>query len=154
MQRFRFALEKVMRLRAQETDVAKRALGEALQAEMAARQALAEALERRSRATLDAVNRETAGGIAAHEFASVRTHLSFLGKQVDEARRLLAGAEEATRQRRVALLEARRREKVLEKLREHRLEQYQAELLREEQKEFDEYGNRPGLNGAASETDI
>lgn len=153
MKRFRFSLERVLRLRGQETEQAKRALGVALAAEASARAAAAEARGELLRRTDEAEQRERQG-LTAHEFASLRTYLTYLQRQLEAAEVRLAEAAHETQRRRLALLGARRKERALEKLREHRLEQYQLESLQQEQKELDEYGGRQTLNSQATEPDV
>ena len=153
MKRFRFSLEKVLRLRSQETEQAKRALAVALAHEARARQTAAEAHATLRDRTAEATARERAG-LTAYEFGSLRTFLAHLHSEAVAADGAVVQAEERTQRQRMALLVARRRERAMEKLKERRLEQYQLEALREEQKELDEYGNRPGLNSSGSEPDI
>ena len=153
MKRFRFSLEKVLRLRSQETEQAKRALGKALADEAAARSAAAEARLVLGQRTEEAATAERVG-MTAFEFASLRTFLTFLQRQLEAAEAELNEAILITQRRRVELLAVRRREKALEKLRERRFEQYRQESLQEEQKELDEYGSRQTLNNQASEPDV
>jgi flagellar protein FliJ len=153
VKRFRFSLEKVLRLRSQETEQTKRALGQAVAAEEAARQTAGRARSLLAARTEEAVAQERMG-LSAFEFATLRHHLTFLNRQAEGAEAALAEARAVTQKRRLELLRARRKERVLEKLREHRLVQYQVEALREEQKEFDEYGSRLGLNSKALNPDI
>jgi flagellar protein FliJ len=153
VKRFQFGLEKVLRLRSQETEQAKRALARAIAGEAQAREAAEAALALLRERTAMAGAREQAG-MAAYDFGAQRTYLAFLQKQVVQANEAVLAAEERTRQRRLALLDTRRRERALEKLKERRLEQYQLESLREEQKELDEYGIRQGLNSPGLKPDI
>jgi flagellar FliJ protein len=153
VKRFRFSLEKVLRLRAQETEQAKRALAQAMGAEAAAAEALSEARETLQHRTAEATAQERAGLVAA-EFGALRNYLIFLQRQVEAAEAALGAAKALTQQRRLELLRARRRERALEKLRERRFAQYQLEAMREEQKELDEYGSRQTLNNQASEPEI
>lgn len=153
MKRFRFSLEKVLRLRSQQMEQAKRALALAVLQESNARQAVQTVQAALAERTAEAGQRESCG-LTAFEFAALRTWLQHLQKQLAQAEAELAAARERTRERRKDLLTARRKERALERLRERRLEQYNLEALREEQKEFDEYGNRQGLNTVALSTEI
>lgn len=143
----------MLRLRGQETEQAKRELGRALSAEAAARSVVSEARTELVRRTEEAELRERSG-LTAYEFASVRTYVTFLQRQLEAAELRLAAAVGETQRRRLALLGARRKERALEKLRERRLEQYQLESLQHEQKELDEYGGRQPLNSQAAEPDV
>ena len=153
MKRFRFSLEKVLKLRTQEQEQAKRALAQAMAVEASARQALEDVRARLQQRASEAGALERAG-LSVFEFANFRHYVAFLQGEEKRYAEELARAEQMTQKRRLALLEARRREKALEKLKERRLEQYQQESLRHEQKELDEYGNRQGLNRPPSEPDI
>jgi flagellar FliJ protein len=153
VKRFRFSLERVLRLRSQETEQVKRALGKAVAAEATARGLVSEARAELVRRTEEAGQRERSG-LTAFEFASLRTFVTFLQRQLEAAELRLADAVAETQRRRLALLGARRKERALEKLRERRLEQYQLEALQQEQKELDEYGSRQTLNSQAAEPDV
>lgn len=153
MKRFQFSLQRVLRLRSQETDQAKRTLAFRLAMEEEARRAWEEARTRLLERTQDAQEREQRG-MTAFDFAATRGYLSLLQRELAIASSRLAEAEAETAARREELLGARRREKVLEKLREARKAAYDLEVIREAQKELDEYGNRPGLNAAALGADI
>lgn len=153
MKRFQFSLEKVLKLRAQQQEQAKRALGQAMAQEAAAHGALAAARRASEERATEAGTRERAG-LSVFEFATLRHYVAFLQGEVRRHEGLVAAAEAETKRRRLALLEARRKEKALERLKERRFEQYQQEMLRGEQKELDEYGNRQGLNRPSSEPDI
>lgn len=153
MKRFQFPLEKVLKLRGQETEQAKRSLGRAMAAEEAARQAVVAAqiaLAERLEATAGLEK----AGMTAFAFASQRVYLAYLQSQVEEAEAYLSAARAETARRRMALLAARQREKALQRLRERRFEQYTLESLREEQKELDEFGSRLGLNAGVTGTEI
>lgn len=153
MKRFQFSLEKVLRLRSQETEQAKRALGYSLAMEEEARLAWDSARSRLLARTLEAQEREQRG-MTAFDFAATRNYLSLLQQEFSVATAHLAEAEAETAARREALISSRRREQVLEKLRENRLASYDLESLREAQKELDEYGKRRGLNAAALGADV
>lgn len=153
MKRFLFRLEKVLRLRQQETDQSRRALGQALAVEADARRAVDEAAAA-LQARLTEVRHKEHAGVTAFDFAALRTHVQYLQRGRDAAEAALAEAQALTHRRRDELLAARKKEKALEKLRERRLVQYTQEALAEEQKELDAYGDRKGLNTAASRSDI
>lgn len=152
MKRFAFRLEKLLRLRSQQTDQAKRAFGVALAQEAEAERALLEARETLA-ARLAQVGQRERAGLSAFEFGNLRSYVKFLDRQVEEAAGRLATAREQTAVRRAQLLEARRRERALEKLKERRQEAYTLEALREEQKELDEFGDRQGLNAGLPRSD-
>ncbi|MDB4897673.1 MAG: hypothetical protein JWN15_3935 [Firmicutes bacterium] len=153
MKRFTFSLDKVLKLRSQETEQAKRALALALSALDQAQQRAMMAHQELADRTEEASIREQTG-ITAAEFGTLRSYLAFLQRAVAQAEQQVSMAEQVVGQRREALMAARQRERVLERLRERRLEQYTLEALVEEQKVLDELGASPGLKKAANNLDI
>lgn len=142
MARFRFSLEGVLRQRAlverekqrvvadRQTIVAKlttelRALDQQMQS------ATAEVRDHRLVGRLDL------SYLAAHR----RYALAMQRRAVELARRI-ASAQVAVEQAQAELVEAARRRKAIEKLREKRLAQWQAEHQRKESSELDEIGMR------------
>lgn len=153
MKRFSFRLEKLLRLRSQQTEQAKRALAAAMAAEEQSRQQMQQ-LHTQLNARLVEIRQKERAGLVAFDFATLRTHVRFLQGRFDQALEHLKAAEEFTAQKRLELIEARRRERALERLRERKLEVYTQELLKEEQKELDEFGDRQGLNDGVSPYEI
>ena len=74
------------------------------------------------------------------ETASRRAYVGILLRRIEFARRALTKAEEETEAKRKALLEAARSEKVMERLRARRREEWAAGAAREEQAFLDEAG--------------
>lgn len=138
MKRFQFNLEKVLRVRTHETTVAKQNLAAALLQADGRRKALqrAESALRRSEAEWA----EQAG--RGRKTVLQWNQYNLLHEALVEARegavRDLEEAEALVARRRQDLAEARRREKVLETLKERQWEAYQQEALMAEQKETDE----------------
>ena len=153
MRRFRFPLEKVLRLRGQELEQARRALGGAMLAERTAAEAVQVARAAVAQRTTELAEAIMAGTTAA-AFAAARRYLGFLQSEQRRAESCLAEAQTLVAARRRHLLEARRREKVLEKLKERRMETYTAQSLREQQKDLDEFAHRQGLNDRTTGPDI
>lgn len=135
MKRFTFPLERLLRLRHQETEQAKLDLARALQ-----HQAVMEAeLERAAARFHQGLERAVANRVAtAAEFAARRHHVGFLYQQTVAAADAKGEAEAATVERRHELLLNMQREQVLTKYRERRFAEYQVEVVREEQKFLDE----------------
>jgi flagellar FliJ protein len=138
MKKFHFPLAKLLALRHQETEQAKRSLAAVLATEALARDRLQEAEFRLQERT----NRAAAGGFVVETYRQDRDWIRFLQGEVLKSEHAVREAEAETARFRQLLLVARQRERILEKLRERRLEAYQLELLQEEQRELDERGSR------------
>jgi flagellar FliJ protein len=138
MKKFHFSLQKLLALRHQETEQAKRTLAAALATESLARDRLQDAELRLQERTARAV----AGGFVVETYRQDRDWIRFLQGEVEKTAQALRAAEAETARFRQFLLVARQRERILEKLRERRVEVYQLELLQEEQRELDERGGR------------
>lgn len=147
MKRFQFSLQRLLGLRHQETEQAKRHLAGALAAEAMAQHRLAEAEGRLAERTAQSA----AGGLRVAEYRQSRDWIRFLQGEVLRAEGELQEAQAETARLRQALLHARQRERILEKLRERRFEAYQQELLQAEQRELDERGQSPSLLRLAPE---
>lgn len=136
MKRFQFSLQKLLGLRHQETEQAKRNLAAALATEALAKDRLEQAQDRLA----ERVALAAAGGYSVAAYRQDREWIRFLQGEALRAEANLREAEAETARLRQLLLEARQRERILEKLRERRLEAYQLEALLEEQRELDERG--------------
>lgn len=139
MKKFQFSLQKLLGLRHQETEQAKRNLAGALAAEAMARDRVEQAESRLA----ERVARAASGGYSVAAYRQDREWIRFLQGEVERAEAHLREAEAETARLRQLLLVARQRERILEKLRERRLEAYQLEALLEEQRELDERGQSP-----------
>lgn len=153
MKRFQFRLQKVLSLRTQETDQARRALAVAIALEAEARRELQRA-SAALQSRLSQLQSQEFAGMSGFDFGNLRTHIRLLQSRVEAARAQLTALEERTALRRMGLLEARRKERALERLREKRLEAYTEESFKAEQKELDEFGDRLGLNTGLSRSEI
>jgi flagellar FliJ protein len=138
MKKFHFSLAKLLALRHQETEQAKRTLAAALATEALARDRLQDAQNRVAERTA----RAAGGSLSVAAYREDREWIRFLHGEVDKAVQAVQAAEAETARFRQSLLVARQRERILEKLRERRLEAYQLEVLQEEQRELDERGSR------------
>ncbi|BDG59353.1 flagellar export protein FliJ [Caldinitratiruptor microaerophilus] len=132
MARFRFRLQRVLDLREQVVGVRRLALAAALAREREAREHL-DALEgEMSRRLQDLAAREREGATVA-ELAPLRRYLERLGQEREQARTLLEAARAEVARRRDELVRARQEARVLERLRERRLQQHRQDELRSEQ---------------------
>lgn len=139
MKRFQFSLQKLLGLRHQETEQAKRNLAAALATEAMAKDRLEQAQARLA----ERVALAAAGAYSVATYRQDRDWIRFLQGEVERAEENLREAEAETARLRQLLLGARQRERILEKLRERRLETYQLEALQAEQRELDERGQSP-----------
>lgn len=144
-QRFRFRLQKLLHLREQEVEAARRRLADCLARLQAARHgwdALRE--HRRHRQELAAAGERS--GMDAATFAAWRLHLAQLLRAEEAAAAEVGAAEAAVAEARQELVARRRAALVLERLRDRRREQWQLELARRSQGEADELASiRHGL---------
>lgn len=139
MKPFRFRLQRLLDLRQKETKMAQNALG---QAQAAARQAadwLAVAVANRTESGERLLTRRQKRMTALEWRHSAELHQALIDQEKLAAQRMNeALALEA--QRRAELAEAERREKVLDRLRERRADEYRLAAEAYEQAEIDEMG--------------
>lgn len=146
MKKFSFTLDRVLTIRQRLTDIARRALFEA-QALEAERERILIGLQDRLRIEQIELERKQADGILVAEFQDSRRFQEFLAREIDSAEADLSEARAQVQRRREGLVAARKQERVIEKLRERRLAEYQEYALREEQKELDEMAGARGPGG-------
>jgi flagellar FliJ protein len=137
MNRFRFRLDPVIRVRAAEETKMKRAFGIALQdmrkAENRCRQVEAEIAELERTAE----EHET-GKVAVVDLQARFRYARHLEKVKAAREKEREQVEKVLNAKRQDLIEATRRKKTLERLREHALEEYEKAALAEEQKTLDD----------------
>jgi flagellar biosynthesis chaperone FliJ len=143
MQRFRFALEGLERVRRQEVRGEEIRLAERLRAEQTVRS------ER------ERVRGILLGSDAERPERDVRalsiweTRRQWLRTEIVRLEAELSRAKCATREQRTRVQDAERKRQVVERIRERQRLDYVRETLREEQKELDEVGSRAGARKAA-----
>ena len=150
MARFQFRLQSLLTLRESQRDLRRSELAEALAAErrLLARRTL---LERELASEHDRARTDAAPGrLDVANLAAARRYAALLREQlgslVDEA---VAQAAEVER-RRLQLVEADRQVRVLEKLRDRRHQQFQAQTARDESKQSDELARQSVRRQSAS----
>ncbi|MFO7171559.1 MAG: flagellar export protein FliJ [Bacillota bacterium] len=150
MKRFRFRLQRLLDLREQEVDAARRQLAAARQA-VAAAEAGLRTVESLVRRRLDDAARQEALGSPALDFVLRRLQIAGLLRTLAEARAGLEAARQVEAGRRQELVAALGRARTLERLRDRRREEWRAEAARAEQAELDELALRPsGAYGAVA----
>lgn len=139
MPRFRFRLERVLSVRQHQEDHERIEFGRLMRVKLECDVQLADVKEKLLRAVEQATkvirSRPTVEDLVrAHEY-----HVALLRRESD-AERAVEDATIALEQQRVRLVEARRRRRALEQLREHRWKEWRAAEETREQDELDEIG--------------
>lgn len=135
---YQFRLTTMLKLRDQARDERRRELAQAYEAERILRERMAEL-----QAEIETTRERTriiggAGSINIEELLNARRYALVMKSQVAEAQAQVKLVLEEVERRRLALLEADRDVKVLEKLRERQSEQYGEIQRKQENKELDE----------------
>jgi flagellar protein FliJ len=135
---FRFRLETLLRLRLADRDRRRADLGKALRAGATLQQQAADlALEQRATAELSRTLSLPGAGDVDRLLSSHRYEMVLRGQSKQLAAQIVQVQAEVER-RRLALVEADRQVRVLEKLREKQEEAYRTDELRREQQMLDE----------------
>ena len=135
MKAFHFSLEKVLDHRVSVEQQAKRAYAEKQKAVIQTEQVLTQMINEKT-ALMD-VNEMTLGRMQVqHRYLTALE--SGIHEMYQQVRQLNQEVEVAL----TAVVQAQQERKVVEKLREKKLEEYNYELLQEEQKQLDEMGSR------------
>jgi len=137
MNRFQFRLENILRLRAAEETKKKREFGISLQHVQNAEERCR--IVRNEISELDRVSEEKAAGNLVLEDMKIRhRYVRHLDRIVAAREKELEQARKVLDKKRSELVEATRRKKTLERLRERAHEEYQDEALKEEQNILDD----------------
>ncbi len=136
MKRFTFNLEKVLKLRQHQEHEREVELGEIISRCVQAQKEIRRLQEEKQRVL--GGRSFTNQGVAG--YAAVEAYGQRLEREIQEQRRTLQEHEEERNEAQKRFLEASRRRKVLEKLKEKKQERHSQELRREEQQELDEIG--------------
>ena len=154
MKRFRFPLDQVLRV----SEARVKLLRQEMALETARRdeekKELSETQRRYCEASRRLIEKET-GSFITGEARENRLHLDRVAEEVALCQGRVKAAEEVVERCRERLVQARKREKSLQRLRERRLVEYQREALREAQKELDDvatkgFFRRTALEGGAA----
>lgn len=137
--RFQFRLEPVLRVRGAQEDEARRAFAAAQRAAQEQARKLADIAtqERRARAEMADTRR---GPVNLVRVRLEEGYLVGVGRRIDREKQTLAKKLEEQFVKRTAFVEARKKVRVLERLKERRQTEYRREVEREEQKTLDEVG--------------
>lgn len=142
MARFRFSLEGVLRQRALVERERQRVVADR-QAIVAKLTTELRALDQQMQsATAEVRDHRLVGRLDLSYLAAHRRYALAMQRRALELARRIASAQVAVEQAQAELVEAARRRKAIEKLRDKRLAQWQAEHQRKESSELDEIGMR------------
>jgi flagellar FliJ protein len=136
MKRFTFNLEKVLRLRMHQEHEAEVALGEITSRCVSINREIRARREEKRRVM--GGRRFSALGMAG--YAAAEAYTRRLDHEMGELRNQLAECEKEREEAQRRFMEASRRRKVLDKLKEKKQERHRHEARREEQRELDEIG--------------
>lgn len=137
MRAFRFRLEPVLTLRTWEEERTRAAYGQALRQESKFIEAL-RAVQTRIEEDVTAWNRDAAAPMPAGERARRWRHLQALDRERADTAQKLVSARRIREQKMKLLIDAHRRVRTIETLKNHRLQAHVAEAHRREEKELDE----------------
>lgn len=133
MKRFRFSMQKILDLRTFEQKNAEIELGKALAAETAIQRKI-ESLSQGAAAAAVAAN----GSVDFEYIRSTSSYIVLLKSQIYEQTVRLAEAKVVSEQKRSVLVKAIEKKKVLEKLRDKKLEAYKKAMLKAEETALDD----------------
>ncbi len=138
--RFQFRLQTLLRLREAARDERREQLAEVMRIDDALRKQLAELEGLQSEAR--ALQRLGVGRVDVDRLLEAQRYEAVVALEILHVERQRAAVAEEMNKRREALVEADREFKVLEKLREKRLQEHGAETLAQEMKVLDEAAGR------------
>ena len=136
--KFRFRLETLRRVRELEQDAQRRCLAVAIR-EVSAMEGQLTKLGEQLRDTFESCRTERDfGRLDAATLRAHQQHTEYLHRGIRDAQIQLVARQEQVGEEQAKLAQARKKLRVLEKLREKKRESYLREVVREEQKETDE----------------
>ena len=134
---FIFRFETLLTTRRHAEDARQKELSDAKRA-LAAEQALLRESRETRRRSLTELGRRQGEGFRAADLALFGSYLERLGREIDARVKRVAAAERRVSQQRLLVVEAMKRRKVLEKLREKDEREFHDTLARNERKFIDE----------------
>jgi flagellar FliJ protein len=144
MRRFAFRLENVLRIRKKLEEAAQRNFSRALGELLDAKAKLDRAAERLR--VFITEHRVEGGVFAASEIVMIDNYIALVKKNIQELRTVKDEKEREMDRLLHLLKEAKKARKLLDNLRERKLERYMEELNREETVELDDVTQKIGLN--------
>lgn len=135
--RFRFRLEALLRVRKSLEEEAKRRLSRVLAQRDQAERHIA-GLKEDIRRAVEGRRTEPGQAVDLERLRGIERWLLVLGKRLEQAEIALLQLQRKVAEARQALVKAHQDHLILERLKERRLEQHAAEVLREEMRDLDE----------------
>lgn len=136
--RFRFPLQTLLTMRERQERAAQREVGAVLADIARLEQANADARRDIRDRQRELTDTQSAERVMPQELAAGRAWLAALRAGIARRQQEIAARQVTLAERQAALIEARRRKRVIEKLRERRLETHQRDAVRREQAVADE----------------
>lgn len=150
MKKFRFRLETLLKFRKMEEEQAQIKMAEA-NTRLYKEQELLSQLQHKLLFSLDLLNQEQTGSPTIETLKTFSYYIDKIKSDIVSQHQQVANAEIYRQECLTALEAAIKQRKLVDNLREKRLEQYNAELLQEEQKILDELGTQAFMRNKESE---
>lgn len=139
IRRFHFRLERILSIRRRQEEQERMRFGAAMQAKLQAEMRLEE-IRNRMRETIEAAARMMESRVTIEDLRRTHDYRMALLRRESEAESALAEAVCRLETARTALIEARKKKRVLERLRERAHARWRYESENEEQNDLDEIG--------------
>ncbi|CQR71483.1 Flagellar FliJ protein [Sporomusa ovata DSM 2662] len=150
MKKFRFRLETLLKFRKMEEEQAQLKLTEA-SIRLYKEQELLNQLQNNLVVSLDLLSQEQSGSPTIETLKTFGYYIDKIKSEIIHQQEQVANAETYRQECLVVLEAAMKQRKLVDNLREKRLEQYHTELLQEEQKLLDELGTQAFMRNKESE---
>ena len=138
MKKFRFSLETVLDYKNQVLD-ALRAEHGAILAQVRAQEEVVEGLEREHRNVDEEFTQRKLEGLTVLDALNYEQYLRSLEREIQEEQRKLARLRRQEEQKRTQVVEARKETATIEKLKEHKLEDYRKAEQKDEEQRIEEF---------------
>lgn len=138
MKKFRFSLETVLDYKNQALD-ALRAEHGALLAQVRAQEEVVEGLEREHRNVDEEFTQRKLEGLTVLDALNYEQYLRSLEREIQEEQRKLARLRRQEEQKRTQVVEARKETATIEKLKEHKLEDYRKAEQKDQEQQIEEF---------------
>ncbi len=138
MKKFRFSLETVLDYKNQALD-ALRAEHGAILAQVRAQEEVVEGLEREHRNVDEEFTQRKLEGLTVLDALNYEQYLRSLEREIQEEQRKLAKLRRQEEQKRTQVVEARKETATIEKLKEHKLEDYRKAEQKDQEQQIEEF---------------